>query len=314
MDSLPQVKHMSEHVLRQLALHRERQAGRSAIPPLFVAVQGPQGSGKTFLTTRLRDALIASPHSLSVVVLSIDDLYLPHDQLVAVAKAYPENRLLQGRGQPGTHDVKLGNEIIARLKRSNEQAHRDDPINIPRFDKSLFGGEGDRVKGTSVTGPVDVVVFEGWCVGFYPTSQEEIDRRFELPVPSLSADFFSARNFRKKDIHEINERLGEFPNWWSYFDTFIQIKPVENHPYDYIYTWRLQQEHNMKSANGGKGMTDEQVEKFVDRYIPGYVFFGDGITKGGLDTAGNVVQPPWVGRGLCLQIGESREVLTVNKF
>lgn len=222
MDSLPQVVHMSEHVLRQLALHRERRTG-SVTPPLFVAVQGPQGSGKTFLTTRLQAALTASPHSLSVVVLSIDDLYLPHDQLVAVANAYPENGLLQGRGQPGTHDVKLGAEILARLKRSNDPAYRDDPIHIPRFDKSLFGGEGDRVKGTSVTGPIDVVVLEGWCVGFYPTSQEEIDRRFELPVPSLSANFFSARNFRKEDVYDINERLCEFLNWWSYFDAFIQV-------------------------------------------------------------------------------------------
>lgn len=40
-----------------------------------------------------------------------------------------------------------------------------------------------------------------------------------------------------------------------------QIKPVETHPYDYIYKWRLQQEHDMKSRNGGKGMSDEQVEK-----------------------------------------------------
>ena len=46
-------------------------------------------------------------------------------------------------------------------------------------------------------------------------------------------------------------------------DCHPQIKPVEDHPYDYIYKWRLQQEHNMKAANGGKGMTDEQVEKYV---------------------------------------------------
>ena len=79
---------MSEHVLKQLARHRAGQTA-GAGSPLFVAVQGPQGSGKTFLTNLLREALTSQPHSLSVVVLSIDDLYLPHEQLVAVAKAYP---------------------------------------------------------------------------------------------------------------------------------------------------------------------------------------------------------------------------------
>ena len=111
---------------------------------------------------------------------------------------------------------------------------------------------------------------------------------------------------------------------------FLQIKPVESHPYDYIYKWRLQQEHHMKSLNGGKGMTDEQVTKyvpntrryrldiylirrFVDRYIPGYVFFSAGITRGSEGMPGPH-HPPWLGNGLVIQIGEGREVLGVSSF
>ena len=214
---------MSEHVLKQLARHRAGQAS-SARAPLFVAVQGPQGSGKTFLTTRLRETLASEPHSLSVVVLSIDDLYLPHEQLVAVAKTYPENRLLHGRGQPGTHDVGLGTEILAQLKRINEESQRNAVVHIPKFDKSLHGGEGDRVpEGTDVKGPVDIVVLEGWCVGFYPSSREEIDRRFELPIQGLREDFFRTRGFRKEDVLDINERLKDLVSWWPYFDAFIQV-------------------------------------------------------------------------------------------
>ena len=41
---------------------------------------------------------------------------------------------------------------------------------------------------------------------------------------------------------------------------WLQIKPDEAYPYIHIYKWRLQQEHNMKAKNGGRGMTDEQVE------------------------------------------------------
>ena len=87
----------------------------------------------------------------------------------------------------------------------------------------------------------------------------------------------------------------------------------------------------MKSLNGGKGMTDDQVFKyvstvrhpekvvltnnrFVDRYIPGYVFFGDGIVNGDGTDPNHPSPPPWLGNGLRVQIGEQREVLTVDVF
>lgn len=276
---------MSSHVLQQL--HRRRSQTHDNSDILFVAVQGPQGSGKTFLTSTLRNALTSPPHSLSVAVLSIDDLYLPHAELVALARANPHNGLLQGRGQPGTHDVKLGTQILTQLKHINEIS--SSPVQVPSFDKSLFSGEGDRATtGMAVSRPVDIVILEGWCVGFYPTTQEDINKRWEMPVQGLGEDFFGKRGFRKEDVVEVNERLKEFLEWWKFFDTFIQvglvdrsfvrprdidligffqIKPVEGHPYDYIYKWRLQQEHNMKAKNGGIGMTDEQVEKCVVRIV-----------------------------------------------
>ncbi|KAF7792764.1 hypothetical protein EIP86_003862 [Pleurotus ostreatoroseus] len=317
MSSPRAIAPMSEHVLKQLARHRARLSSQSSAPPLFVAVQGPQGSGKTFLTSRLREVLIAKPHSLSVVVLSIDDLYLRHDELVALAEAHPENKLLHGRGQPGTHDVGLGVQILEALQHINEDGAGPRSVEIPSFDKSLFGGEGDRVeRGTLIKGPVDVVILEGWCVGFYPSTTEEISRRWQLPVTGLGDNFFESRGFRQEDVLDVNQRLKEYLQWWKFFDTFIQasIKPVDGHPYDYIYTWRLQQEHNMKSLNGGKGMTDDQVFKFVDRYIPGYVFFGDGIVNGDSTDPNHPSPPPWLGNGLRVQIGEQREVLTVDVF
>lgn len=45
----------------------------------------------------------------------------------------------------------------------------------------------------------------------------------------------------------------------------------------------------MKSLNGNKGMTDEGVRRFVDRYIPGYVFFSpkESDMEGRLPRGGN---------------------------
>ncbi|TBU31140.1 P-loop containing nucleoside triphosphate hydrolase protein [Dichomitus squalens] len=313
------IGHMSTHVLTQLSAHRSRHAGKDAagrkIPPLIVGVQGPQGSGKTFLTSLLRDALQSPPHNLSVAVFSLDDLYLPHDGLVSLAQAHPHNPLLRGRGQPGTHDVPLGTQVLTKLRGINDLTGPDAQVELPSFDKSLFNGEGDRApSGTIVRPPVDVVLFEGWCVGFYPISREEVERRFVRPVIGLDEGFFEKRGYKVEDVLEINERLSSYVSWWESLDAFIQIKPPDEHPYTHIYKWRLQQEHNMKARNGGKGMTDEQVEAFVDRYIPGYVFFGDGVTEGFEESPGHRKLPPWIGRGLRIQIGESREVLRVDNF
>ncbi|KAI0753104.1 P-loop containing nucleoside triphosphate hydrolase protein [Daedaleopsis nitida] len=312
------IPHMSSHILAQLDEHRAQHAGQrstgEATPPLIVGVQGPQGSGKTFLTSILRDTLQAAPHHLSVAVLSLDDLYLPHEGLVALAQAHPENPLLKGRGQPGTHDVPLGTGVLNKLKQINVPSTEEPSVELPSFDKSLFNGEGDRAPGALVRPPVDVVLFEGWCVGFYPIPREEVERRWARPLLGLEDNFLEKRGYKIENVFEINERLRDYVSWWDLFDAFIQLKPPKDHPYDFIYRWRLQQEHHMKQRNGGKGMTDEQVERFVDRYIPGYVFFGDGVTEGCEEASGRRKLPPWTGRALRVVIGESREFNATETF
>lgn len=85
----------------------------------------------------------------------------------------------------------------------------------------------------------------------------------------------------------------------------------------------------MKAQNGGRGMSDEGVKQcvltslahsstshvvsFVDRYIPGYVFFGEGVSKP-FEMQGDVKHPPWLGNGLRLVIGEERELVAVEEF
>lgn len=254
------LRHMESHITTQLAAHRAR-VDAARPPPLIVGVQGPQGSGKTYLTTQLRDVLQTQPHNLSVAVLSLDDLYLPHSGLAALATAHPDNALLRGRGQPGTHDIPLGTEILAKLKSINAPDTDTSEIELPSFDKSQFGGEGDRAPhGTVVRAPIDVVLFEGWCVGFYPIPRDDVERRWATPVPELGDTFLRERGFRIEDVLDVNERLQAYVEWWDAFDAFVQIAPSDGHPYSYIYKWRLQQEHHMMSKNGGRGMSDEQVK------------------------------------------------------
>ncbi|KAF8967975.1 P-loop containing nucleoside triphosphate hydrolase protein [Flammula alnicola] len=299
---------VAQHVINQLTERR----------PLFVAIQGPQGSGKSYLSAGLQTYLQAPPHSLRVAFFSIDDLYLPHDALVSLAAAHPQNVLWQGRGQPGTHDVDLGVQILSALKSGNGA------VELPRFDKSLYSGEGDRLpmdgSGTVVKQPppLDVVIFEGWCVGFHPISKEDLLSRWngvwrtEREKLGLGEDQVG----RLLDIETINEILKDYVQLWDFFDVFVQLKPSPPtsqmlSQYTIVYKWRLEQEHYMKALNGGRGMSDAAVKSFVDRYIPGYIFFGD-LAPSASDHPPKAAK--WVKKGLTLVLDETRSVTGTAAF
>lgn len=155
---------LSEHVSRK---------PEASSPPFFLGISGPQGSGKTSLVNILATNL-RTTHNLNVVVFSIDDIYLTHADQTTLRELYPDNKLIQHRGEPGTHDIKLGTQIFKSLKDQKE-------TKIPAYDKSMFNGQGDRVNEMyweKVNGPYDIVIFEGWCVGFRQISNEDLEGKW----------------------------------------------------------------------------------------------------------------------------------------
>ncbi|KAJ7502942.1 P-loop containing nucleoside triphosphate hydrolase protein [Mycena galericulata] len=287
------LKPLLAHVLEVVSVTR----------PLFLALQGPQGSGKSYLSALLVDELRS--RSLNVALLSLDDIYLPHASLVSLSEKHPDNALWRGRGQPGTHDVPLGLQVLSQLKEGKT-------VEMPRFEKSLYDGEGDRLPVGSesavvVVPPVDVVIFEGWCVGFYPVPLAELEARWSGAWAEERQRLGLSQSVRKEDVLQVNETLKEYIPMWNFFDTFVQLQPspsLEQSPLSLIYKWRLEQEHHMKVHNGGQGMSDEGVKTFVDRYIPGYVFFGDGPMIGF-----GSQHPPWIGNSLRIYINHDRVVV-----
>lgn len=201
-----------EHIRTNLAALPQR--------PLFVALQGPQGSGKTYTASRVAKALEDS--SVRTATLSIDDLYLPHDGLVALASSHPDNSLLHGRGQPGTHDVTLGARVLAALRSINETG---ETVRLPAFDKSRHGGEGDRVSEsawTPIKGPLDVVLLEGWCVGFYPQTRADIEKA-RSETPAGLEGVFDLGQYTLEQVLEVNNLLAEYVEWWNKVDVFVQV-------------------------------------------------------------------------------------------
>lgn len=221
----------------------------------------------------------------------------------------PENKLLAGRGLPGTHDVVLGHKVLAEFKNINAQTEKARTVQLPIFDKSLFAGEGDRsVETVTVMASLDVVLFEGWSVGFCPLSDEELEERYTDATQARNGTDPNIPAFLHhslKDLKTVNSLLrNTAEQLWGFFTVFIRLELAS---LSQIYYWRLEQEHAMMSRNGGLGMTDEQVKVFVDRYLPGYELWMEGITQGAFAER-------WKGRGLSLVYGPSREVLEVRQF
>ena len=119
--------------------------------------------------------------------LSLGDCILvaSSDRASAV-QAKSENKLLQVRGNAGTHDLQLGQDTLRALQRA---ASLDAEVAVPRYDKSQHGGRGDRAPRSAwpcVKAPIDIILFEGWMLGFSPVADEEVEK--VRPGPSFALE------------------------------------------------------------------------------------------------------------------------------
>lgn len=272
--------------------------------PFFIGLNGVQGVGKTTLVTTLQQTLSSPPHNHSTLTFSIDDLYLPRHAQASLAESHPDIPLIQHRGQPSTHDVPLALSLFHSLK------IREQNIHIPSYDKSAYIGKGDRVDESKWNvvnepgeAPIDVVVFEGWCVGFGPLTDTEVEQKWRHAVETNTQLLNSGKppsgrlgNNSLESALFVNNALRSYDEITNYLDAFIFLDAEET---KYVYDWRLEQEKKMRDEKGS-GMTDEQVEEFVDGYYPAYELFTERLRRG-------IFQE--TGRQLRLEIGRDRRVI-----
>jgi hypothetical protein len=140
-----------------------------------------------------------------------------------------------------------------------------------------------------------VFILEGWSFGFGALSPVELEARY------AAKDGKRFPQYPLESLQELNTYLTNFTaKVYPFFSAFITVEPTS---YEYVFRWRLQQEHAMKASNGGKGMTDEQVNKFIERYMPSYELWAAGVLDSGA---------PWAGRLVRMKFGEDRELLAIE--
>lgn len=228
--------------LVQAALDDALSAG-SRLP--LLAITGLQGSGKSTLAAQVVEA--AARRGLRAATLSIDDVYLTRAERRELAhKRHP---LLETRGPPGTHDLALALRTLDALAAG-------EPTLLPRFDK-LSDDRHRPDRWTRVDHPLDLLVIEGWFLGTPPESEAAL----LAPINTLERDEDADGRWRRA----VNESLGrDYPALWQRFDRLWYLQAPG---FEIVPEWRWQQEQALQAAEPGrKGMTREQVERFVQFY------------------------------------------------
>ncbi|MFN3553212.1 MAG: kinase [Novosphingobium meiothermophilum] len=218
--------------------------------PFVLGLCGAQGSGKTWTTRSLRHLLEAK--GIRVAAFSLDDLYLARARREALARAV--HPLLAVRGVPGTHDVELGLALFGALGQSGR-------VQVPAFDKAcddLFPREA----WPFADAPVDVVLFEGWCVGAVPQDEAAL----ASPVNRLEREDDPDMIWRR----HVNACLaGPYAALFARIDMLVLLAAPG---FGVVSRWRRQQEETLRRSITQKGgeapalMDRAAIERFVMFY------------------------------------------------
>jgi D-glycerate 3-kinase len=218
--------------------------------PFVVGLCGAQGSGKSTVSEGLKVRFEAV--GINVALLSIDDLYLPREEREALAASV--HPLLRTRGVPGTHDVALGRAVIA-------DCGGEGVVTLPRFAKE-DDTRRPRDQWAMIEAPVDIILFEGWCVGAVAQDAAALD----APVNALERDEDQGGVWRRW----VNDRLAsDYRRLFGRIDYLILLAAPG---FEVVSAWRKEQEHKLRAALAAEGrglaatLDDAGVERFIQHY------------------------------------------------
>lgn len=220
-------------------------AGRR-MRPVVIGICGAQGSGKSTVARAVIEA--CGEAGLSAAALSLDDLYLGHEERQELSRAV--HPLLATRGVPGTHDVMLGLDILDALEIGF-------PVALPRFDKASDDRLAER-DWPIVQPGCQVLVFEGWCVGAFPQASSALVD----PVNALEAKEDGDGRWRRY----VNDALGDvYQRLFARIDRLVLLAAPG---FEVVHDWRLEQERDLagEEHKGVHVMDEDRIARFIAHY------------------------------------------------
>ncbi len=103
-----------------------------------------------------------------------------------------------------------------------------------------------------------------------------------------------------ESVLEVNTYLSDYTFINEAFDAFVHLDAERT---EYVYVWRREQEAALR-RNTGRGMSEAEVDKFVDGYYPAYELYTSALREGLFKNRGK----EWKGRQLRMVLGRDRKV------
>lgn len=208
--------------------------------PVAIGINGGQGSGKSTLSLFLVEWLIREC-GLSALCLPLDDLYYSKAKRLELARSV--HPLFATRGVPGTHDVALGMRLLDKLL----GIRNGGTLAMPKFDKAA-DDLLEEVEWPVVATPVDVVVFEGWCIGARPQSYTAL----ETPINDLEEKEDGDGRWRLAVNEHLKTDYGEL---FKRLDTLVMLRIPS---FEKAIEWRRLQESKLSDP-----LNRRQLMRFI---------------------------------------------------
>ena len=208
--------------------------------PIILGFSGLPGSGKSTLGFWIDS--VAKELGIDIKVISLDDFYLPSNEMDIAMKGNPWN---VPRGFPGSHSLDLLNQTLDVFLKSGL-------LKYPTFDKSLRNGKGDRSGWREVK--TKVLIMEGWFLGCEPVSDL-------VRIDNMSEDIFNLNLSQvEKDYRMvIQESLFKYSKIWKMFDKIWHLK---SNNFNNTILWKTQQEEEMIESKGA-GLKGSNLSDFI---------------------------------------------------
>ena len=214
----------------------------------IIGLSGGQGAGKSTITSILK-LIFKKKYGLDLCVFSIDDFYKTKAERIKMSKKI--HPLFATRGVPGTHDIKLLNKVIQKLKKKKFKS-----VLIPKFDKST-DDRFKKIKWQKIKKIPDIILLEGWCVGAIQQKKSELLEPLNIIEKKLDKKLI----WRNK----VNNLLkNEYKKLFNKIDKLIYLKVPD---FNYIFKWRFLQEQKLKLTTKSKNtMSKTQIKEFIMFY------------------------------------------------